>query len=287
MPVLLKENFNRWYSLRSYYMAITISDIPFQVNNWSQLNLVVFPHFNHSPFLHSSGDFLRDLRGDRLLLYITADGVVPVRHVSGLLSADLVRGPECGIGRWRCDERAKRRFPGPSHVRPIPALLRLLCQLRCDTDLLEVDYVFVIHQIWVWGNCPGHLWVWKGEAEVLPDLLPFQVADDYVGGAGHVGRWLYAGHCSSARYFRGLEDGGLPLPSLEDSNCKISKGVAFQRRNHHSKTPFRTLTLSTSRSYLIWYNSYNFLPFLQINFCNMNVLLNRGGILPFFPFWIT
>jgi ATP-binding cassette, subfamily G (WHITE), member 1 len=32
MPVLLKENFNRWYSLRSYYLAITISDIPFQVS---------------------------------------------------------------------------------------------------------------------------------------------------------------------------------------------------------------------------------------------------------------
>ncbi|GAB1863239.1 ATP-binding cassette sub-family G member 1 [Camponotus japonicus] len=31
LPVLLKENFNRWYSLKSYYLAITLSDIPFQV----------------------------------------------------------------------------------------------------------------------------------------------------------------------------------------------------------------------------------------------------------------
>ncbi|XP_046387516.1 ATP-binding cassette sub-family G member 1 [Ischnura elegans] len=30
MPVLVKENFNRWYSLKSYYAAITLSDLPFQ-----------------------------------------------------------------------------------------------------------------------------------------------------------------------------------------------------------------------------------------------------------------
>lgn len=33
MPVLVKEHFNRWYSLRSYYLAITVSDIPFQVTH--------------------------------------------------------------------------------------------------------------------------------------------------------------------------------------------------------------------------------------------------------------
>jgi len=38
LPVLLKENFNRWYSLKSYYLAITVSDLPFQVRSKSSNN---------------------------------------------------------------------------------------------------------------------------------------------------------------------------------------------------------------------------------------------------------
>uniref|UniRef100_A0A1A9UMX4 ABC transporter domain-containing protein n=1 Tax=Glossina austeni TaxID=7395 RepID=A0A1A9UMX4_GLOAU len=30
LPILLKENFNRWYSLKSYYLAMSIADLPFQ-----------------------------------------------------------------------------------------------------------------------------------------------------------------------------------------------------------------------------------------------------------------
>lgn len=32
LPILTREHFNRWYSLKSYYLAITLADIPVQVN---------------------------------------------------------------------------------------------------------------------------------------------------------------------------------------------------------------------------------------------------------------
>ncbi|KAJ8969017.1 hypothetical protein NQ317_007378 [Molorchus minor] len=58
LPVLLKEHFNRWYSLRSYYLAITISDMPFQTI-FCILYITIVYFMTSQPFeLHRYGMFL-------------------------------------------------------------------------------------------------------------------------------------------------------------------------------------------------------------------------------------
>nr|CAH7713121.1 unnamed protein product [Callosobruchus chinensis] len=58
MPVLLKENFNRWYSLRSYYLAITISDMPFQTIFCIIYVTIVYFMTSQPPEAHRYGMFL-------------------------------------------------------------------------------------------------------------------------------------------------------------------------------------------------------------------------------------
>lgn len=58
LPVLLKENFNRWYSLKSYYLAITVSDIPFQVRKKMIINYFFFPCLKIYILCSLTGDIL-------------------------------------------------------------------------------------------------------------------------------------------------------------------------------------------------------------------------------------
>lgn len=41
VKLLKKECFNRWYSLMPYYSALTLSRIPFQVNDRFDLSLMI------------------------------------------------------------------------------------------------------------------------------------------------------------------------------------------------------------------------------------------------------
>ncbi|XP_050422485.1 ATP-binding cassette subfamily G member 4 isoform X2 [Adelges cooleyi] len=58
LPVLVKENFNRWYSLRSYYLAITLSDIPFQAIFCVMYVSIVYYMTSQPPEMFRFGMFL-------------------------------------------------------------------------------------------------------------------------------------------------------------------------------------------------------------------------------------
>lgn len=42
MSILIKEHFNRWYSLRTYYAAVTLVDIPISVFCCSLFSVIIY-----------------------------------------------------------------------------------------------------------------------------------------------------------------------------------------------------------------------------------------------------
>lgn len=94
MPVLLKEHFNRWYSLRSYYLAITVSDMPFQV-------IYAYSILRKRCYINTVSDcFWNCIRDDSVLHDIAASGSVQVWNVLGCLFVGVICSSKCWIGSW-------------------------------------------------------------------------------------------------------------------------------------------------------------------------------------------
>jgi len=79
----------------------------------------------------------------------------------------------------------ERCVPRASYVRSIPVVLRFLRQLRRHPGVSAVDNVPLVHPLRLRGNGSRHLQLWTRETQVLPDVLPLQIARYHVGGARH------------------------------------------------------------------------------------------------------
>ena len=94
LTILIKEHFNRWYSLKAYYTSVTLLDLPISVSP----ELFVKSAKLTVPIL---GVLLSHIHADHIFSELTTDGIVPIRNVLCDQYAGRVCRPKFGFDDWR------------------------------------------------------------------------------------------------------------------------------------------------------------------------------------------
>jgi len=122
-------------------------------------------------YFHFSDYILCNVRQYRVLPNKSAVGHDTIQHVLRHMPTDFLRCAISGSRSWRRDERSERCVLGTGNVSPVPSILRIFRQFRCDPDLPTMDHISQLHQIRFRGNRFDHLQLQSGEIKVFPSRI--------------------------------------------------------------------------------------------------------------------